>query len=142
MKKALAVLVLALFVLLPAALVLGAASTTWISGQNTKVVTVPWVSDVSGDYSETLAPLNGKLIYARFIPSTGDGAPAADYDVYIKDIDFSGTVYYSGADCDSAGTTVNAPSTPLPIYFPTSFVVDNAGDTNAGTVEFYIEVPK
>jgi hypothetical protein len=117
-------------------------AATSISGGNQGAVTqwtIPWTSDGSGNYTETLTGIIGVILRVVFDP--GSTAPTDNYDVTLTDahgLELLGTV---GADRDTANSEGNTPANtagfPIAVAPPLYLSISNAGSAKTGTIYIY-----
>ena len=106
-----------------------------------KKLLIPWVSDESGDYSETsdFIGYDGKIIALYTEPAAGEDAPTDDYDVTLLDKDGTDVLLGAGLDRDTADAEVVASDSLGAVAgSPLTLVVANAGSEKGGTVIVYI----
>lgn len=163
MRKIGVVLVIALIVVLTVAipfLVIAAGSVTeavsWITGQNTKVMTLSWTGDASSGAvpSTVISPLNGYLLRVVTRPHTDSTIqPQDNYDLtLIEHLDGSLDLFGGlGANRDEANAEEFIPShyngtmNVYPVYSATPLMFTHANSSigsATGQVIMTIEVPK
>lgn len=96
-----------------------------------------WVSAESGTAEDTTSNyVDGVLLFAAFTPDSGDTQPSDAYDVTVKDGDGYDILCGNGADLSNAATVYKNSSDGLGAVSssPLTLAVENAGDSNGGTV--------
>lgn len=119
-----------------------ATTVTWLPGQPIKVYKISWESNGSGAASVAVGEINGRVFGVVTVPSAVVGSvPTNLYDVTVADA--LGLSIHSDLNCSSTATLLTVPSSPIYSYFSAvTLTIANAGDTNAGDVYLYVEVPK
>ncbi len=105
-----------------------------------KKITFEWTSDAGGDADITTSnPYTGTIERLVTVPGTGGDRPADNYDVVIEDEDEVDVLMGEGANrSDTNAEQVNAADLGIVAYSTLKLVVENAGNTNKGTVHLYI----
>jgi hypothetical protein len=102
-------------------------------GKQYEVVSVPWTSDGSGNYTETV-PLNGWLVKSWTDPSDG---PTDNYDItLIKNTADMIAGALGDRDTTNGETVVHA--TPIFMFGDHTFTVAVAGASKSGTAYFLL----
>lgn len=107
------------------------------------VITIPWVSNSSGEYTETIpASLYGygTLRKAAFDPDASGTQPTDLYDITLLDAGGIDVLGATGANLSNASTVEKDTSdfgTDQVMSGDLSFAVANAGSAKGGTVYLY-----
>lgn len=102
-------------------------------GREYTVITVPWTSDGSGNYTETI-PICGWLVKSVTDPGNG---PTDNYDITLVQNtadQLSGAL----ADRDTTNGEVVIHASPIFLAGDHTFTIANAGASKTGTAYFYI----
>lgn len=124
----------------------GSITETIYQNKGLYEVRVVWTCDASGDVSvalsgETMSTIVGKDIVAVVtIPGSGDDAPTASYDAYIKDADSIDLLGNAAMNRSATAGEIVVPYTGAvygssPIYGDLTVVVANAGEVKKGTIK-------
>lgn len=99
-----------------------------------------WVSDASGDYTETSnTNIDGLIIRALFIPNSGGTQPSDLYDVTLLDEKLVDVLQGYGANRSNSNINDVRFDTPYQsaVNEKLKLVVANAGNAKGGTVRIY-----
>lgn len=104
----------------------------WTSHSDGKVaVTTP--------NAETTKIYNGEIVRLVTVPGTGGDAPDPNYDVYVYDGDDVDALISAGMNRHTSNVEqVLASSLGVVAYDKLTLYVENAGDSNKGTVYLYV----
>jgi hypothetical protein len=103
-------------------------------GQRYEIISVPWTSDGSGNYTETVT-LNGWLV--KSVTDPGSTAPTDNYDITLVQ---NTADQLAGAlvDRDTANGETVIHAAPILLVGDHTFTVANAGSAKVGTAYFYL----
>lgn len=164
MKKFLVAMLVGFFLLAGGGVALGADAGTLTLNSDTRmkipggsravrVIEWDWLSDDSGDCSETAnraKNVTGTVVGLHSIPESGGTIPSDNYDVTV--IDAQGADVLNGAGADLHQTLTSAECYRFPADFlntgpifivdqDLSLVVANGGDKKGGVIRVYILLP-
>lgn len=144
MKKFLAVLLVLMTALAPIVYAAGTVTsdTTWVTGQNYKVVHVHWATDdFTASPNANIDKFDGILESVMFVPDSGNDDT---YSAYLYGVNSGWN--YSQSNWSTLSATESKyheyGSSILPVYEPVRFSLDPLADLDSGDVYFYIRVPK
>ncbi len=106
-----------------------------------KKITYEWTSHAAtGDAEETTTKAyNGAIERLVTVPGTAGDQPADNYDVTVEDSDEVDVLMGEGANrSDTTTQQVGAGDLGVVAYSRLTFKIDNAGNSNKGTVHLYI----
>jgi hypothetical protein len=110
--------------------------TTSDLGNGVTKYSAAWVSDAAGVVSGTSFDVRrGRLLQAKFIPSTGGTVPTNLYDVTLTDADGADVLIANGADKSATVASWYSPTNPIQLEGgPLTPVIANAGNAKGGTL--------
>ncbi len=129
----------------------GSLTVTYGETRTMRRVTFDWTSDASSaDVSGTKTKeLSGIIERVTFIPDSGDTQPTNEYDVTLEDENGVDVLGGNGADLSNAAASTVVPGVAFTDGVTTSVAkvaiddqlelkVENAGNSNGGTVVLYL----
>jgi hypothetical protein len=104
------------------------------NGRCYTIISVPWTSDGSGNYTETVT-MNGWLV--KSVTDPGAAAPTDNYDITLVQ-NTADQLAGALADRDTANGECVIHAAPIFLAGDHTFTVASAGDTKSGTAYFYL----
>ena len=143
MKRLIAVMIFSALALSAMVYADTTSTTTWVPGQNVKIVKATWTTDSLSVCAYAQIDKFDGFIFA--IQTDPTGTVEANYDVYPRDYVTGLSLLGTSLENRSATATelVNLTAgSMVPSYGPVGFSISGAGDLETGDVYFYIQVPK
>ena len=118
-----------------------------VTQYNTRVDTLDWLSDASGNVVATLTGVRGTIKRIVINPDDGATSPTASYDMTLTDQDGVDLLGGLGANVSASATTdfpsvttdsASSTTVPRPTVGDLDLAITNAGAANGGIVRVFL----
>ncbi len=111
------------------------------TGERLRLLTFDWLSDASGDSTDTTAETQeivGHVSRVVTVPDSGGTQPSANYDIVLNDAQGVDVLSAGGANRSQTAAEDIEPDPPIIVVGTLALVVSNAGNVKGGTVYVYV----